>query len=375
MTPARTPLYGRHLALGARMVEFAGWEMPLQYRGIIEEHRAVRSAAGLFDCSHMGEVRLRGPGALDALDWLCTNDPRRLAGGRAMYTPLCATDGGTIDDTVVYCVEPGADYLVVVNAATAADDLAWIREASGTRPGVEVIDQSAETALLALQGPGAEPLLAALLPLARRAAVQGMRAFRFLADVPVAGTGCIVARTGYTGEDGFELLCGSEAAPALWDAVLEEGAARGLQAAGLGARDTLRLEAALPLYGHELSRAVSPLEAGLGRWVALDGRDFCGAGALRASLGAGGPARRLVGLLPERPAIARAGAAVGGPGGGAGVVTSGTFAPTLGRAVALALCPAGTRVGDEVRVDVRGRSVRAEVAALPFYRRRRGGAG
>lgn len=369
----RTPLYERHRALGARMTVFADWEMPLQYTGILEEHRAVRQAAGLFDVSHMGELRLRGPAALQALDWLCTNDPRRLSTGRGMYTLFCDAEGGTVDDGVVYCLAAGSDYLLVVNAARVEADLSWMRAELEARPlppgGWNLEDMSAATALLALQGPAAAAILGSLLG-EDGGGVLALRPFHLQPEVVVAGCRCLVARTGYTGEDGFELACDPQDAVTLWDALLAAGAPRGCRPAGLGARDTLRLEAALPLYGHELSASVSPLEAGLGRFVRLDGREFCGAAALRRQQ-ARGPQRALVGLLPDPPAIARAGAAVRRAGGEVvGQVSSGSFGPTLGRAVALALCASDAlAAGAPLEVEVRGRWVPAARTPLPFYRR------
>ena len=376
----RTPLHPRHVALGARLVPFAGWEMPVQYGGILEEHRAVRGAAGLFDVSHMGALRLRGPRALDAVDALCANDPRRLAAGRALYTPLCYADGGTVDDCLVYCLEPGTDYLFIVNAANVAADLAWMRQTLVERtftPGApSLTDESAATALLALQGPRAAAILAGVLaPALDAERVAALGPFHFAREVRLAGAPCLVARTGYTGEDGYEIACPAHSVGSVWDALLAAGAPDGLRPCGLGARDTLRLEAALPLYGHELSPGISPLDAGLHRFVRLKDRDFCGAAALRAAAAAG-PARHLVGLLPGPPAIARAGAAVSDAAGRpVGTVTSGTFAPTLGRGAAMALCRTGAAaVGERVLLDVRGRAVPAEVVALPFYRRAGAGA-
>ncbi len=374
MDLCRTPLHPRHVALGARLVPFAGWEMPVQYGGIIEEHRAVRRVAGLFDVSHMGELRLRGPRALDAVDALCANDPRRLTAGRALYTPLCHADGGTVDDCLVYCLEPRADYLFVVNAANVAADLAWMQRTLADRglapADATLIDESPATALLALQGPRASAILGRALAPGRDGLVAALGPFHFARDVRIADAPCLVARTGYTGEDGYEIACPADIVGSVWDALLAVGAPEGLRPCGLGARDTLRLEAALPLYGHELSPDISPLEAGLRRFVRLKDRDFCGAAALREAAAAG-PAQHLVGLLPEPPAIARAGAAVSDPAGRpVGTVTSGTFAPTLGRGAAMALCRTGAAaVGECVLLDVRGRAVPAEVVALPFYRR------
>ena len=355
------------------MVPFAGWDMPVQYRGIVAEHRAVRTAAGLFDVCHMGEITLRGPRAGAALDLLCVNDPRTLTPGRAMYSPLCLEDGGTQDDVIVYCLRAQEEYLLVVNAANRAADLAWIRETLGARGlgDVQITDASEQTGLVALQGPAAMRVLAVLLAEPERPAVVGLRPFRFT-RAAVAGVPCLVARTGYTGEDGVELACSAEGVVELWDATLAAGTPLGLEPCGLGARDTLRLEAGLPLYGHELSAEVSPLEAGLGRFVRLDGRTCVGSQAL-ARQAAGGPPRHLVGLEPEPPGIARAGALVrDADGRQVGLVTSGTFSPSLGRPVAMALCARGAAApGEVLGVEVRGRAVPARVVSLPFYRRRR----
>ena len=360
----RTPLHDRHRALGARLVPFAGWDMPVQYAGIIAEHRAVRQGCGLFDVSHMGELAVRGPQAAAAVDRLCANDPRGLVPGRALYTPLCAVDGGTIDDAVLYC-RSASDFLFVVNAANREGDAAWMAEqlaAAGLQ--AQVHDESADTGLLALQGPQA-PAIAARA--GAPSAVTDLGPFHCVA-AEVAGVPVLAARTGYTGEDGFEFACPWGEAPQLWDALLGAGAVP----CGLGARDTLRLEAALPLYGHELSREISPLEARLGRFVSVAGRSCVGGEAL-ARLAAQGAPRRLAGLLPEPPAIARAGTACyDAHGAPLGVVTSGSHSPTLGRAVALALLgPGAPEPGGIVTLDVRGRSVPAAVVALPFYRRRR----
>lgn len=356
------------------MTEFAGWEMPLQYRGIIAEHNAVRGAAGLFDVSHMGELLVRGPGALRVVDQLMTNDPSPLVAGQAMYTLLCTDDGGTVDDCVVYCRIPGEEYLFVVNAANIAMDSDWMRAAVRGRSDVELVDLSAETALLSLQGPRSSGILGRLLGL-DTPDLAALRSFRFWPEVRWAEDVLMIARTGYTGEDGFEIFCPADHAPTLWSALLRAGEPEGLVPCGLGARDTLRLEAALPLYGHELSPSITPLEAGLDRFVAWTDRTgrpraFWGAEALGRMKAAGVP-RRLVGLLPERPRIARAGAVLSvASGQPIGFVTSGTFSPTLGMGIALALA----RVEDDpspLWVEVHGRKVPAERAALPFYRRSR----
>lgn len=371
--PARTPLYDRHVALGARMVPFAGWAMPVQYpSGILAEHRAVRDAAGLFDVSHMGELSVVGSGAREAVGWLCANDPSDLVRGQAMYTPLCARDGGTIDDAILYCREPGRDYLFIVNAGNREGDQAWMQqELAATNVAAQIRDESRDTALLAVQGPAAEATVCRAAAPAAAEALRHLGPFTFM-RVDVGGVSCLAARTGYTGEDGYELACAWGDAVRLWDLLLQVGAPLGLLPCGLGARDTLRLEAALALYGHELARDINPLEARLGRFVKLAGRAFSGAEALRR-VAAQGPARALVGVLPEPPAIARAGAEVWSTTGDlVGSVTSGTFAPSLGRAVALALVQAGAApLGALLQVDCRGRRVPAMVVALPFYRRPR----
>ncbi|MCC6765463.1 MAG: glycine cleavage system aminomethyltransferase GcvT [Deltaproteobacteria bacterium] len=359
---ARTPLYERHHALGARMVEFGGWEMPVSYRGILEEHRTVRTAAGLFDVSHMGEIELLGPHAAAACQRLTTNDVRRLANGHVQYTILCREDGGVVDDVTLYRVDDQR-WFFCVNAGNVAKDLAWIRQHAGA---ATVVDRSPATALIALQGPAAAGILGALTPLV----LERIPSFRF-ARGEVAGLPVLVSRTGYTGEDGFELYVDAPRAGALWDALMAAGAPAGLEPIGLGARDTLRLEAALPLYGHELDEQTSPLAAGLERWVRLDGEDFIGRAALRHERERGAP-RHLVGLALRAPGIARQGHPVTFEGASVGIVTSGTLSPTLGSPVALAYVSAALAApGTKLAVDVRGRPVPAEVVATPFYRRPR----
>ncbi|HEY8394996.1 MAG TPA: glycine cleavage system aminomethyltransferase GcvT [Thermaerobacter sp.] len=361
----RTPLYEEHLRLGARMVGFAGWEMPVQYAGIIEEHHAVRRAAGLFDVSHMGEIEVAGPRAREALQRLVTNDVERLVPGRALYTVMCTPDGGIVDDLLLYQLDEQR-YMLVVNAANTATDLAWVEEHCAG-PGVTIIDRSLETALIALQGPRAAAIL-------RRVSddvdVDALRPFHF-----VGGWEGMISRTGYTGEDGFELFLAWDAAVSVWRALLEAGAGEGLVPAGLGARDTLRFEACLPLYGHELDRDTTPLEAGLGFVVKWDKGPFIGREALERQR-AGGVRKRLVGLRLLERGVARAGyPVVDEDGRTLGRVTSGTYAPTLDANLALAYVPPDrATVGQRLAVLVRGRPVAAEVVSTPFYRRdRRGG--
>ena len=353
----KTPLYDRHVAAGGKIVPFAGWLLPVQYAGVIAEHRAVRSACGLFDVSHMGEIVLRGSEALENLNRLMTNDFSDLGGGQARYSPMCDERGGVVDDLIVYKCGAGS-YLVVVNAANTEKDFQWI--CSHLTPGCEAEDISGQVAQLALQGPKAEDILSRLtreIPAKNYTAVRGT----------VAGLGCLISRTGYTGEDGFELYCAPGDAVALWDALLEAGAPDGLVPCGLGARDTLRLEAAMPLYGHELSADINPYEAGLGIFVKLDKPDFIGRSALEQARPV---QRRRVGLKMTGRGIARETCPVYDGDRQVGVVTSGTHCPWVNQAVALALVETAYKdPGTPLSVDVRGRRVEAEIVRTPFYKR------
>ncbi len=358
-----TPLLERHLALGARMVDYAGWLMPVQYAGVIEEHRAVRSRAGLFDLSHMGELFVEGPDAGRALARALVTDPPSLAIGRAHYSMICAPDGGVIDDLIVYRLGE-EQFLVVANAAnTAAVSDALAERLDGMR--VVLDDRSRDTALVAIQGPASRAILEQLMD-----ADLGALRYYAITEATVAGVSALVARTGYTGEDGFELFVEWERAPEVWDALTAEGAAAGLVPVGLGARDTLRLEAGMPLYGNELDRDTDPFQAGLGRVVKLDREeDFVGRAAL-ARVAAEGPRRRLVGLVVRGRGIARHGYAVLSDGTETGHVTSGTQSPTLGIPIAMAyVAPHAAGTGTMLDVDIRGQRVAAEVVPLPFYRR------
>jgi aminomethyltransferase len=382
----RTPLYEAHVAAGARLVPFAGWEMPVQYSGVIEEVRAVRGAVGVFDVSHMGEVAVSGPAALAWLNSLTTNDASRLSPGRAQYSLLLREDGGILDDILVY--QTGEEqYLVVLNASNTGKDLAWLRGHSV--PGAEIEDVSDKTALLAVQGPGAQELLAPLAEID----LAGMRRFGCTFGT-VAGVPALVARTGYTGEDGFELFVGpwtvgdreqargGEApetlVPSLWRALLDAGA----KPCGLGARDVLRLEAGNVLYGHEIDEETTPLEAGL-EWVVKPEKGaFLGSDALAERSGWGratghssdpglSPARRLVGLQSESRAIPRQGYPIVRDGDTLGVVTSGTYSPTLERPIGMGyVTPAAAREGERVEILVRERPEPARIVPLPFYRGR-----
>ncbi len=357
----RTPLHAEHVAAGARFTSFAGWELPLSFGGILREHRAVRERAGLFDVSHMGRLEVTGPGAAAALDRLLTADVEGLAVGRGRYTLLCSPAGGVLDDLIAYRLGEER-FLLVVNAANAVRDRRWMED--NAAPGAAVTNVTGATALVALQGPRAAAILAGA-----GGRWEGLARFA-VAEGELAGAPALAARTGYTGEDGFEIMVPAPAAPAVWRRLLESGRREGLEPAGLGARDTLRLEAGLPLYGHELREDVSPLEAGLERFVCWT-KDFVGREALAAERERG-PARRLVGLRLERVeagGIPRSGHPVLEEGEPVGTVTSGGPAPTLGGAVALALVRSGAGRSGFLDVAVRGRTVRAAVVAPPFYRR------
>jgi len=352
----RTPLYDRHIALGGRMVDFGGWELPQQYTSIRDEHLAVRKVAALFDISHMGRFRVVGEAAFDFLQGLVTNDLRRIEPGIAQYNLLCNEQGGIVDDLVVYWGDEG--FFVVVNASNRERDLEWMR--AHAPAGVQIDDRTFELALIALQGPRSEALMPA-------SDLAGIPYFGFRRG-EVAGIAGMISRTGYTGEDGFEIFVAAERVGEVWDAILERGRPEGVLPAGLGARDAARLEAALRLYGNDMDESVNPYEAGLGWTVKLEKGDFVGRTAL-AKARDDGPRRTLVGLKTDPGNIPRHGASVIAPGGKAGVVTSGTHSFFLGHPIALAMVEVPSfRVGDKVAVEVRGREAPAEVVKLPFYR-------
>jgi aminomethyltransferase len=360
----QTPLDVQHRALGARMIPFAGWEMPVQYGGIVEEHRAVRTAAGLFDLSHMGELFVRGAGAAGGLDHALVTAPSRLTAGRAHYSMICAPDGSVIDDLIVYRLGD-AEFLVVANASNREAVAAALQERLAGHDAT-FDDASLRTALVAIQGPTSRELLQAhcsvdLEPLKYYGIVAG----------EVCRRPALVARTGYTGEDGFEIYLDWDDAGRIWNHLLAEGADAGLIPCGLGARDTLRLEAGMPLYGQELDRETTPFEAGLGRVVKLDKpHDFAGRAALEATRDA--LTKRLVGLRITGRGIARTGYPVYLPAAAepVGRVTSGTSSPSLGYPIAMAyLPPAMAAEGTAVEVGIRNDRAAAVVVPLPFYRR------
>ncbi len=360
----KTPLNATHRELRAKMVDFSGWDMPLSYSGIIPEHLAVRQAVGLFDVSHMGRFRVHGRGAESFLDHLVTNRIAGIADGQAIYSALCYEDGGTVDDLIVYRVAAG-DYLMVVNASNREKDFAWLE--SHRPAGVEMDDISARSALVAVQGPRAPELLGR-----GGALVHDLGYYRFQHG-RVFGIDALIARLGYTGEDGFEIMVDAEQAARLWAGLLAAGVDLGVQPAGLGARDTLRFEAGLCLYGHELTPEIGPLEAGIGFAVKLD-KPFLGRDALLRQRETGIP-RKLVGIKMAGARIARQGSRVAWRGQAIGQVTSGMFAPTLDGAYALALIASNSaNLGDEIEVTIRDQVFSAHVVAKPFYKRGRPGA-
>lgn len=357
----RTPLTDRHAALGARMTEFAGFWMPVHYTGVLAEHRAVREAAGLFDLSHMGEFRFEGPDAAANLQRLTTNDVSRLAPGQAQYTLLCNERGGVVDDCLLYLLHEGS-YLLVVNAANIQKDREWIRARLEGR--VTLHDESDETALVAVQGPKSVEIVSRVLG----ADVSDIPSF-CARPVEAGGVSFLVSRTGYTGEDGFELYLDAEAAGALWDRLLEVGRGAGLVPAGLGARDTLRLEARLPLYGNELTEETSPLEAGLAFAVKLDKGDFVGREALAAERERGSE-RRLIGFEMLERGVPRHGYPIVHGGEPVGWVTSGSFSPTLERDIGMGYVPAALATeGAEVFIDIRGKQKAARIIKGRFVPR------
>ena len=349
------------------MIDFGGWRMPIQYKpGIIKEHRNVRAAIGLFDVSHMGEAYIRGPRAGEAVQRLVTNNVGKMVDGAAMYTVMCYEHGGIVDDCIVYR-RAANDYMIILNAANVAKDLAWMREAVVGPFGVEVSDHSDETALIAVQGPKAVALVDRLSP----ASLAEIRPFRF-AQADIAGVPCMAARTGYTGEDGFELACPSDRAADLWTALFTEGESDGALPIGLGARDTLRLEARLSLYGNDIDETTSPLEAGLGWVVKFKAGDFIGKDALRQQK-SNGVRRKLVGFRIEGRGIARHDYAIldrqlDDPI--IGRVTSGTKGISVDGAIGLGYVPiAHAKVGTPLTIDCRGKDASAVVVKGKFYQR------
>lgn len=357
----KTPLYDIHIAAGGKMVNFHGWLLPVQYVGILQEHECVRTHAGLFDVSHMGEIEVSGEDAFDFLQRMLVNDIVSKP-GKAVYSPMCYPDGGTVDDLILY-KQTDNSYLLVVNAANTIKDYQWLKENKTGR--VTVINRSDEYAQLALQGPNAADVLKKLT----REDLDQLRFFGYIPEVDAGGIKVMLSRTGYTGEDGFEIYCRPEDAGRLWYLLMESGAPSGLSPVGLGARDTLRLEAAFPLYGQELSEGISPVMAGLKRFVRMEKADFIGREALAAQL-QGNVKLKLAGFEMIDRAVPRNGYEIYSGEKKVGYVTSGGFFPTLRKNMGLALLD--TACADEgatIEVQVRNGLYNAKIVKLPFYKR------
>jgi aminomethyltransferase len=357
----RTPLYDLHVKAGARMVPFGGWEMPVQYTSILEEHRTVRGAVGLFDVSHMGEFEVEGPEAVAVLQRLTTNDAAALAVGQVQYSLLCYPDGGIVDDLTLYRLGPER-FMMTVNASNIDKDWAWVTGQSAGGGGARWRNLSKETGLIAVQGPRAEALLGRLSD----GDMAALGYYRFVKGT-VGGTPALISRTGYTGEDGFELYVTAADTPRLWQTLREAGEADGVRPIGLGARDTLRLEMRYALYGNDIDQTTNPLEAGLG-WVVKPAKgEFVGRTAIER-VRAEGPKRRLVGLEMADRSIARHGYPVVKDGQAVGIVTSGSYGPSVDRSIALVYVPAGlAAVGTELGVEIRGEARPARVVKTPFH--------
>ncbi len=368
----KTALNATHRALKAKMVDFGGWEMPVEYPcpggGLIAEHMAVRSAVGLFDVSHMGEIQFRGPGSLTAVQHITMNDATQLADGQAHYSALLTPAGTFVDDILVHRLGAN-DYLLVVNAGTTDKDFAWIKKQVGGWPGIHLSNYSSYYSQLAVQGSRALETLAKLT----KADLAAIKNYHFTWSTVASVPNTMIARTGYSGEDGFELYIPADETTTVkvWNALLEAGAEFGIRPCGLGARNTLRLEAGMPLYGHEISEEINVFEAGLARWLKLDKGSFIGRDALAAIEAQGGPKRKLVGLEMVERGIARDSYPVLSLSGDPiGQVTSGSPAPFLKTNIAMALVPADAAAsGADVLIDVRGNRVRARQVPLPFYKR------
>ncbi|MCJ7839323.1 glycine cleavage system aminomethyltransferase GcvT [Lederbergia sp. NSJ-179] len=362
----KTPLYSLYQEMGVKTIDFGGWDLPVQFSSIKKEHHAVRTNAGLFDVSHMGELIVKGEDSLPFLQKMMINDLSKLTVGAAMYTPMCDENGGVVDDLLVYRLKE-AEYFLVVNAANTKKDEEWLRKHAEGK--VEVINVSHQYALLAIQGPKAQRILQKLV---RNEDIQALKFFQFFNQVDINGSPAIISRTGYTGEDGFEIYCMSEAAPDIWKKLLEVGEEDGLLPCGLGARDTLRFEAGLPLYGQELSAQITPLEAGIGFAVKLNkDANFIGKSALKAQKAKGIP-RKNIGIEMIDRGIPRHGYKLYSGEREVGIVTSGTQSPTLKKNMGLALVQTEyAKLGAELEVEIRGKRLKAKVISTPFYKRSR----
>jgi aminomethyltransferase len=364
-----TPLYDRHVALGARLIPFAGWMMPVQYEGILHEHRVVRGKAGLFDLGHMGQVQVTGPDSLEFLQYVATNDVSKLEPGQAQYALLTNENGGVVDDIIIYRPNEGEGYFVCVNASNKDKDVAWMQQWARARTDLDVTvtDISDKTGMIAIQGPEAEKIMAPLVA----NPVGDLDNFAWM-PYAINGIPVRLARTGYTGEDGFEIYSDIGDIGAIWDIVYEAGQPYGLEAIGLGARDTLRLEARMPLYGNEMDDVVTPLEAGLGWAVKLDKGDFIGRDKLVAQKEAGVPRKTIGFVIEGRSGSPRSHCALSVDGREVGYVTSGAFSPTFEKNLGLGLVDADIAgVGKPIDVIIRDRAVPATQVKTPFYKRER----
>ncbi|SFC40963.1 aminomethyltransferase [Bacillus sp. OV322] len=362
----RTPLFEVYRESGGKTIDFGGWELPVQFSGIKEEHETVRTRAGLFDVSHMGEFEVKGPGSIEFLQKMLTNDILKLQPGGAQYTAMCYENGGTVDDLIVY-KKSDEEYLLVVNAANIDKDFDWLQ--ASLIENVELTNVSSQYAQLALQGPAAE---AVLQKLSKNTDLSEIGFFKFKEDVDLNGVTALVSRTGYTGEDGFEIYCESASGPALWREILAAGKEEGILPIGLGARDTLRFEANLALYGQELTADITPIEAGIGFAVKTDKEaDFYGKSVLKKQKEEGAP-RRSAGIEMIDRGIPRHGYPVFSGGEQIGEITTGTQSPTLKKNVGLALLKREfTEIGTEVEVEIRSKRLKAKVIATPFYKKPR----
>ncbi|NLO39430.1 MAG: glycine cleavage system aminomethyltransferase GcvT [Ruminiclostridium sp.] len=359
----RTPLYEKHCLLGGKMIDFGGWELPVQYTGILEEHRQVRKAGGLFDVSHMGEIHVSGSDSENYIQRLITNNIVGAKEYKVIYSPLCYPDGGVVDDLLVYKYSD-TDFLIIVNAGNTDKDFEWFLQNAAGKVTIENV--SSQYAQLAIQGPKAETVLQKLTG----SSLQALKFFTFDPNVQICTKKAIISRTGYTGEDGFEIYISPEDAGLIWDSLLEAGKDEGLIPVGLGARDTLRFEAALPLYGHEISENITPLEAGLGKFVKLDKEFFIGKDALAKQVEQGVP-RKLIGFEMTERGIPRSHYEVQANGREIGFVTTGSFSPSLDKNIGLALLNSDNcSEGNEVDIIIRGKPVRAKTIGIPFYQKK-----
>lgn len=357
----KTPLYNMHTKSGGKMVSFAGYMLPIEYQtGIVKEHMAVRTKCGLFDVSHMGEIILTGPDALENLQNILTNDFTNMNNGQARYSLMCYENGGVVDDLIVYKYSDNK-YFIVVNASNKEKDFKWMK--SHQSGNAEFIDISERVAQIALQGPLANAILSELT----NPKFIPKKYYTGIFDARIEGIKCLISKTGYTGEDGYEIYMSPENAPRIWEMLMDKGAKYGLIPCGLGARDTLRMEAAMPLYGHELSESITPLEAGLNFAVKMGKKDFIGKKALESY---GAPKRKRVGIKAIGKGILREGYNVLNDGKVIGKVTSGTLCPYIGMPIAMALIDESyAKEGTLLMVPVRGREIEAVIVALPFYKK------